>query len=270
MNDERHWGKGRLDKASLIDVTVPNAIRAADFLHGGKDNFAADREAVRVITASAPVIERIPAEAHAFRDRAIRYLVAEAGVRQFLDIGTGLVSPGATHEMAQAIAPECRVVYTDSDPMVLSRAQTMMSSARPGTVRCVGGGIADVDAIVAFALPALNLSEPVAILVSALAHVPTTIAAIRAMATLMAAVPPGSYAALHHMANDLDPAMPAALRQWNKTAPAPITLRSRADILLLVSGLDLMPPGVVPVTEWHPDGAPSAPVPVHGVVARKP
>jgi S-adenosyl methyltransferase len=270
MNDERHWGKGRLDKASLIDVTVPNAIRAADFLHGGKDNFAADREAVRVITASAPVIERIPAEAHAFRDRAIRYLVAEAGVRQFLDIGTGLVSPGATHEMAQAIAPECRVVYTDSDLMVLSRAQTMISSARPGTVSCVGGGIADVDAIVATALPALNLSEPVAILVSALAHVPTTIAAIRVVSTLMAAVPSGSYAVLHHMGNDLDPAMPAALRQWNKTAPAPITLRSRADILSLVSGLDLIPPGVVPVTEWRRDGAPAAPVPVHGVVARKP
>ena len=270
MRDERDWGNGRRDQARLIDVTVPNAIRAADFLHGGKDNFAADREAVRVITASAPAIERIPAEAHAFRDRAIRYLVTEAGVRQFLDIGTGLVPPGATHEMAQAIAPECRVVYTDSDPMVLSRAQTMISSARPGTVSFVGGGLADVDAIVAIALPALNLSEPVAVLVSALAHVPTAIAAMRAVSTLMAAVPSGSYAVLHHMANDLDPAMLAALRQWNKTAPAPITLRSRADILSLVSGLDLMPPGVVPVTEWHPDGAPAAPVPVHGVVARKP
>jgi hypothetical protein len=270
MSDEGDRGQARRDKASLIDVTVPNAIRAADFLHGGKDNFAADREAVRTITASAPAIERIPAEAHAFRDRVIRYLVTEAGVRQFLDIGTGLVPPGATHEMAQAIAPDCRVVYTDSDPLVLTRAQAMISSARPGTVSCVGGGIADVDAIVATALPALNLTEPVAILVSALAHVPTTIAAIRAVSSLMAAVPSGSYAVLHHMANDLDPTMPAALRQWNKTAPAPITLRSRADILLLVSGLDLIPPGVVPVTEWHPDGALVDPVPVHGVVARKP
>jgi hypothetical protein len=154
--------------------------------------------------------------------------------------------------------------------MVLSRAQAMISSAPPGTVSCVSGGIANVDAIIAIALPALNLTEPVAILVSALAHVPTTIAAIRAVSSLMAAVPSGSYAVLHHMANDLDPAMPAALRQWNKTAPAPITLRSRADILSLVSGLDLVPPGVVPVTEWHPDSAPAAPVPVHGVVARKP
>ncbi len=154
--------------------------------------------------------------------------------------------------------------------MVLTRAQTMISAAPPGTVSCVGGGIADVDAIVAIALPALNLSEPVAILVSALAHVPTMIAAARAMSTLMAAVPSGSYAVLHHMANDLDPAMPAALRQWNKTAPTPITLRPRADILSLVYGLDLMPPGVVPVTEWHPDGVPGAPVTVHGAVARKP
>lgn len=270
MSDEDDRGAARRDKASLIDVTVPNAIRAADYLHGGKDNFAADREAVRAITASAPAIERIPAEARAFRHRVITYLIKEAGVRQFIDIGTGLVPPGTTHEVAQAIDPECRVVYTDTDPMVLSRGQALISSARPGTVSCVGGDIADVDAIVTLALPILDLAAPVAVLVSSLAHVPGTTAAAKAVSSLMAAVPSGSYAVLHHMANDLDPAMPAALRHWNKTAPAPITLRSRADVLSLVSGLDLVPPGVVPVTAWRPDGEPAAPVPVHGVVARKP
>lgn len=270
MGDEVDRNEARRAKEPLIDATVPNAIRAADFLVGGKDNFAADREAVRAITASAPAIERIPAEARAFRHRVIRYLVREAGVRQFLDIGTGLVPPGTTHEVAQSIEPECRVVYTDSDPMVLSRAQAAISSASPGTVSYVGGDIAQVDVIVATALPLLNLSGPVAILVSALALVPTADAASKAVSSLMAVVPPGSFAVLHHMANDLDPAMPAALRHWNKSASAPITLRSRADILALVSGLDLIPPGVVQVTEWHPDGAPAAPVPVHGVVARKP
>jgi len=270
MGDEDDRNEARRGQKPLIDVTVPNAIRAADFLGGGTDNFAADREAVRALTASAPAIERIPAEASAFRRRVIRYLVTEAGVRQFLDIGTGLVPPGTTHEVAQAIDPGCRVVYVDSDPMVLSRAQAVVSSAPPGTVSCAGGDIAEADAIVAGVLPALNTGQPVAVLLSSLAHVTTAAAAARAVLSLMAAVPSGSYAVLHHMANDLDPAMPAALRHWNKTAAAPITLRSRADILALVSGLELVPPGVVQVTEWRPDGAPAAPVPIHGVVARKP
>jgi hypothetical protein len=270
MGDEGDQRGARRDKAHLIDVTVPNAMRAADFLDGGKNNFAADREAVRAITASAPAIERIPAEARAFRHRVIRYLVTEAGIRQILDIGTGLIAPRTTHEVAQDIDPECRVVYIDNDPMVLTRAQTVISAAPPGTVTCVGGDIAEVDAIVANALPLLNVSEPVALLLTALVHVPTADGAARAVSSLLAALPSGSYAMLHHMANDLDPAMPAALRHWNKTASMPITLRSRADILSLVSGLDLVPPGVVPVTEWRPEGTPAAPVPVHGAVARKP
>jgi S-adenosyl methyltransferase len=260
-------------KPSLIDVTVPNAARAANFLRGGRDNFAADRKAIRAVTASAPAIERIPAEARAFRHRVIRYLVAEAGIRQFLDIGTGLVPLGATHEAAQSIDPACRIVYTESDPLVRSHAQALIRSARGGPVSCVDGDIADTDAIVASALPTLDLSQPVAVLLlSTLAHVPTLIAAARAVSSLMAAVPSGSYAVIYHLANDLDPGMPAAARHWNKTTPKPITLRSRADVLSLVSGLELVPPGVVPVTEWHPDpGArPAAAVPVHGVVARKP
>ena len=270
MGDAGDQNGARRDKEPLIDVTVPNAMRAADFLDGGKNNFAADREAVRAIMASAPAIERIPAEARAFRHRVIKYLVTEARVRQFLVIGTGMVPPGTTHEVAQAMDPECRVVYIDNDPVVLSRAQTVISSARPGTVTWVGGDIAKVDAIVANALPVLDVSEPVAILVSALVHLPTTAAAAQAVSTLMAAVSSGSYTVLHHMANDLDPAMPAALRHWNKTASTPMTLRSRADIHSFVAGLELVAPGVVPVTEWRPEGTPAPQVPVHGVVARKP
>ena len=287
MSDEGDRGVPRRVRPGLIDVTVPNGARAADFLHGGRDNFAADRKAARAVTASAPAAERIPAEARAFRHRVIRYLVAEAGVRQFLDIGTGLVPPGATHEVAQAIGPGSRIVYTESDPMVLARAQALTRGAPGGTVSCVDGDITDVDAIVASALETLDPREPVAVLLlSTLAHVPTTIAAARAVSALMAAVPPGSHVVIYHLANDLDPAMPAAARRWNQTTPRPITLRSRADVLSLVSGLELVPPGVVPVAEWRQDlGAPAGrdpaaasqasaaglagPVPVHGVVARK-
>jgi hypothetical protein len=302
MSDEGGQYAPRRVKPNLIDVTVPNAARAADFLYGGKDNFAADRKAIRAVAASAPAIGQIPAEARAFRHRVIRYLVAEAGITQFLDIGTGLVPPGATHEVAQSIDPESRIVYTESDPMVLSHAQALIRSAQGGgAVSCVDGDISDVDAIVAGALPTLDLGQPAAVLLlSTLAHVPTTIAAARAVSSLMAAVPSGSYVVIYHLASDLDPAMPAAARRWNKTTPKPITLRSRADVLSLVSGLELVPPGVVPVAEWRPDlgasagqgtpAAPSAPadsgtspappvpeqpaavppVPVHGVVARKP
>jgi hypothetical protein len=259
-------------RPELIDVTVPNAARTADFLHGGTDHFAADRKAAREVTASVPAVERLPAEARAFRHRAVRYLVAEAGIRQFLDIGNGLVPPGATHQLAQGIDPSCRIVYTDSDPLVLSRAQTLVGSTPDGAVSYVSGGIADVDAIIAAASPTLDLSQPVGVLLlSTLAHVPTAIAAARAVASLMAVMPSGSHVVIYHLASDLDPAMPAAARQWNKTTPVPITLRSRDDVLALVAGLEIVPPGVVPVTEWRPGpGTPAAPVPVHGVVARRP
>jgi hypothetical protein len=286
MSDEGDRDAPRRAKASLIDVTVPNAARVADYLRGGRDNFAADRKVSRAVAASAPAIERIPAEAGAFRRRVIRYLVAEAGIGQFLDIGTGLVPPGTTHELAQAINPNSRIVYTDSDPMVLSHGRALIKSARDGAVSCVGGDIDDVDAIVEGALPTLDLSQPVAVLMlSTLAHVPTRIAAARAVSSLMAAVPSGSYAVIYHLAGDLDPAMPAAARHWNKSVPRPITLRTREDIVSLVDGLELVPPGVVPVTDWRPDlgdpagpaapgasarPAPAQPVPVHGVVARKP
>jgi hypothetical protein len=279
MSGEGDRGGPRRARPTLIDATVPNAARAADYLYGGRDNFAADREAARAVAASAPVVERIPAAARAFRHRVIRYLVAEAGITQFLDIGTGLVPPGATHALAQSIDPRSRIVYTESDPMALSHAQALTSSAQGGAVSCVDGDIADVDAIVASALPTLDLSQPVAVLLlSTLAHVPTTIAAGRAVSSLMAAVPSGSHVVLYHLASDLDPALRAAVRHWNKTTPKPITLRSRADLLTLVSGLELVAPGLVPVSGWRPDdgapGAPGAPdpvpVPVHGVVARKP
>jgi S-adenosyl methyltransferase len=274
VTDERDRDEARRAKEGLIDVSVPNAARAGDFLRGGSDNFEADRAAVRAVVASAPAIERIPAEARAFRNRVVRFL-AESGIRQFLDIGNGMVPPGTTHDAAQAIDPTSRIVYTDSDPMVLSSARALLKSTPGGVVNCVDGDIGDVDAIMAAALPTLDLRAPVAVLLlSTLAHVPTTIAAARAVSSLLAAVPAGSYTAIYHLANDLDPAMANAARGWNKTAPTPITLRSRDDVRALVAGLELVPPGVVPVTEWRPDpvpagGAPVRPVPVHGVVARK-
>jgi S-adenosyl methyltransferase len=272
MSDEGDRAAARRVRPGLIDVTVPNAARVADYLRGGRDNFAADRKVVAAIADSAPAVQRIAAESSAFRLRVIRYLVAEAGITQFLDIGTGLVAPGATHEAAQAIDPKCRVVYTDSDPMVLSRARAMIRYAAAGGVSCAEGDITDLDAVIAGAQPTLDLSQPTAVLLlSTLVHVAATATAAGIVSSLTAAVPSGSYVVLHHLASDLDPALRAVARHWNEAVPTPVTLRSRADILALVAGLDLVPPGVVPVSQWRPgQDTPAVLVPLYAAVARKP
>ena len=147
---------GRRIASGLIDVTVPNAARASDFLQGGQANFAADRKAAAALVESAPSIAAIPASARAFRRRVVRYLAADAGIGQFLDVGDGLVPPGNTHEVAQAVDPSCRIVYVESDPMMVDRTRATLASAPGGLVACVEGDIADVNGIVS----AAGLSEP--------------------------------------------------------------------------------------------------------------
>jgi hypothetical protein len=273
---------GRRAKASLIDVTVPNAARVGDFLHGGRDNFEADRKAVRSLVASAPSGADIPAAARAFRGRVVRYLAGEAGVTQFLDIGAGMAPPGNTHEFAQEVDPSSRIVYVESDPMVLSHAQALIRSGPDGEVACIEGDIGDTNAIVKSAASTLDFDKPIVVmLMSALAHVASSPAAATVVSSLMAAVPSGSYLAIYHLASDLDPALTRALKHWNAMALKPMTLRSRAEVLALLDDLELVAPGVVPVNDWGsadstshgstsrgPDRARR--VPVHGAVARKP
>ena len=262
---------GRRARASLIDATVPNAARVGDFLHGGRDNFEADRRAVRALVASAPSVTEIPAAARAFRGRVVRYLAGEAGVTQFLDIGAGMAPPGTTHEFAQAVNPACRIVYVESDPMVLSHSRAKFRSAPEGEVRCIEGEIGDADTIVKSAGSTLDLDQPVVVmLMSALAHVAPAVAAATVVSSLMAAVPSGSYLAIYHLASDLDPALTKALKHWNAMVPRPMTLRSRAEVLALLDGLELVAPGVVPVGGWGTGGTPGKPVPVYGAVARRP
>lgn len=274
-------GAARRARASLIDVTVPNAARVGDYLHGGRDNFEADRKAVRSLVASAPSVAEIPAAARAFRGRVVRYLAGEAGVTQFLDIGAGMAPPGNTHEVAQAVHPAARIVYVESDPMVLTHAQALIRSTPSGAVGCVEGDITDITdtgAIIARAGAVLDVGQPVAVLLmSALAHVASASAAAAVVSSLMAAVPSGSYLAVYHLASDLDPALERALRHWNAMAATPMTLRSRAEIAALLRGLELVGPGVVPVGDWGREETPAGqaapvpvPVPVHGAVARKP
>jgi hypothetical protein len=265
----------RRAKAALIDTTTPNAARVADYMYGGQNNFQADRKAARALIATAPVVATIAPTVRAFQQRVVRYLVADAGIRQFLDVGTGLPLVGATHEVAQSLAPECRIVYVDNDPMVLSHARALMKSAPDGAIGYVDADVRDPDAIVADARATLDFRQPVAVLLLfTLAYVEDTAAAVAVVSSLMAAVPSGSYVAIYHLASDLDPTLEEAVGQWNTMLSAqPLVLRSRSQVAGLVAGLELVPPGLVPVSEWRP--APTDPrfedvIPVHGVVARKP
>jgi hypothetical protein len=264
----------RRTKSALISTSVPNAARVADYLYGGQSNFEADRRAARSLLAAAPVAAAIAPAGRAFQQRALNFLVTEAGIRQFLDIGTGLPIVGATHEVAQSLAPESRIVYVDNDPMVLAHARALMKSAPGGAVGYVDADVRDSVSITAGARATLDLSQPAAILLLfTLAYVPDDAEAVAVVSSLAAAVPSGSYFAIYQLASDLDPALEEAARRWNKLMPAQtITLRSRAQAARLVPGLDPVPPGLVPMAAWRPDPAePGAvsPVPVYAVVARK-
>jgi predicted O-methyltransferase YrrM len=165
MADE--WGEDdatRRAKAALITTTVPNAARVADYLYGGQNNFEADRKAARALAATAPSIIDIAPAVRGFQQRVLRFLVAAAGVTQFLDIGTSLPLVGSTHEVAQAIVPESRIAYVDNDPMVLSHARALMKSAPRGAVGYVDADVRDAGLIVAGARETLDLSRPVAVL----------------------------------------------------------------------------------------------------------
>lgn len=264
----------RRARAALIDTSSPNPARVGDYLYGGRNNFEADRKIARAMLAVAPIVGLLASAMRAFHQRVVRYLVTEAGVRQFLDVGTGLETTGNTHDVAQSLDPRCRVVYVDSDPVVLAHARALMRSTAEGVTRCVDADVFDSGAILAGAGAFLDFSRPVAVLLMAtLTFAPDTTAAASLVSALLAATVPGSYVAIYHQASDLNPALLVAARRWNQQASRPVTLRSAAEVASLVAGLDTVPPGLVPICEWRPEpGDPSFEdvVPVHGVVARRP
>jgi hypothetical protein len=275
---EEDWGEDatRRAKAALISTLVPNAKRVADYMYGGQNNFEADRKAARSLAAAAPVVGAIAPAVRGFQQRALRFLVLEAGIRQFLDIGTDLPLVGSTHDVAQSLVAECRIAYVDNDPMVLSHARALMKSAPGGVVGYVDADVREPGAIVAGAKGTLDFGQPIAVLLLfTLAYVIDDVEAAEVVSSLMAAVPSGSYVAIYHLASDLDPALEEAARMWNKMMPTQsIALRSAAKVADLVAGLDPVLPGLVPVTDWRPSADPRldrpASVPVYGIVARKP
>jgi len=274
MADSWQHDSTRRAKAARVDPTMPNPARVGDALSGGRNNFEADRRAARTLLATSPVVSGAVTEMRAFHQRAVRYLVAEAGIRQFIDIGTRLAMSGNTHEIAQSLAQDCRIVYASSDPVVLSHARALAMSTAAGAVAALDADPRYPAAIIAGAAETLDLDRPVAILLmGTLAFIVNDALAAKIAASLVAAVPAGSYVALHHQASDLDPAAWLPIRRWNAISDRQMTLRSRGELAGLLAGLDLVPPGLVPVTEWRPEPADPVfehAVPVYGAVARKP
>jgi len=261
-------------KLREIDASAPNVARVWNYLIGGKDNFQADRLAAEQLVAAAPVMGIVAPASRAFLRRAVSYLAADAGIRQFLDIGTGIPTARNTHEVAQDTAPESRIVYVDNDPVVLSHARALLTSTPEGVTSYIDADAHDPGKIIAAAEATLDFAEPVGIvMIDILNFIEDTAEATSIVAALMDAVAPGSHLAMMQPASDLDPDLIVAGRWWNQVAPIRVTLRSRAEVDGFLKGLELVEPGLVTVPEWRPDSTDPSygrTVPLYAAVARKP
>jgi hypothetical protein len=261
---------------SRLDISVPHPARVYDALLGGKDNFATDRAAVKAELAAFPGIIQCACANRAFLERTVRYLAAEAGIRGFLDIGTGLPSANNTHEVAQSVTRHSSVVYVDNDPIVLAHARALLTSEGPGRTGHIDADLRDPGKILREAARLLDFSEPVAVMLNAIIHfIPDEDQPYEIVATLLDAVPPGSYLAMSHQASDLYPEEAAELaRTWNARARKTdrLTLRARSEVARFFDGLDVVAPGVVQICKWRPRNELEADAiaAMWGAVARKP
>ncbi len=262
------------DRSAEIDTTVAHPARVYDYWLGGKDNFPVDREAAERVLAATPGLRFRVRANRAFLARVVRYLAAEAGIRQFLDIGTGIPSANNTHEVAQAAAPDARIVYVDNDPIVLTHAHALLASSPAGSTQYIHGDLRDSAAIVQAAARTLDFTRPVALMLLGVLHlIQDSEDPYRIVAGLMDALPSGSYLAISHPAIDTHAAQAEAQRRYNERVSTPQTLRTRAEVARFFDGLELIPPGVVYVHTWRPDPgdlAPADATSAHGGVARKP
>jgi S-adenosyl methyltransferase len=259
-----------------INPAVPHPARVYDYMLGGKDNFASDRALADAVTAAMPSAPVMARANRAFLGRAVRYLAEEAGIRQFLDIGTGIPAAGNTHEVAQAVAPESRVVYVDNDPIVLLHARALMTSDPAGATAFIQADLREPDKILAD--PALrstlDLGEPVALmLVAILMYVRDEEGPQGIVSALLDALPSGSYLTISHPSGDFSPEEATDAVAASERSGISFTPRTQAEVAAFFAGLELVDPGVVPVLAWRPDGiAPRDPRAVYyyGALGRKP
>jgi hypothetical protein len=255
-------------------ASIAHVARVYDYLLGGKDNFAADREAAEQAIRINPDIVSTARANRAFLIRATSYLVAQAGIRQFLDIGTGMPTNNNIHEVAQSIAPESRIVYVDHDPIVLSHARALLTGTSEGATDYVEADLREPGKILAEAARTLDFRRPVAIMLIAILHLivdqddPYDL-----VSQLVSAVVPGSYVVISHAASDIDSgAMISMASRLNELMAQQSMPRTHREVAYFFAGLDLVEPGLVRVPEWRPASVSdsAARAQMWGAVGRKP
>jgi trans-aconitate methyltransferase len=264
-----------LQPSAEIDTTVSHSARIWDYWLGGKDNYPVDREVGDRIAELLPDIVRQARADRVFLGRVVRFLAGEAGIRQFLDIGTGLPTADNTHEVAQRVAPDSRIVYVDNDPLILMHAQALLTSTPEGATGYINADMHDPGDIIAGAARTLDFTRPVAItMLGVLWHVLDDGEAQAIITRLMQALPPGSYLAVNHPTLEITgEKMATAIQYWNQYGKPPGRSRTPAEIAGLLTGLDLVEPGLVSITRWRPEATPSGEpeqIDQFGAVGRKP
>ena len=255
------WGTarpGHREPPPDLDLGVPQSARIYDYWLGGKDNYAADRDVAEALARQIPTIRVMVRSQRVFLARAVEYLVGR-GVRQFLDIGTGIPTTGNVHEVAQAIAPESRVLYVDNDPVVLAHARALMTSTAQGATAFIPADLREPDAILDHPVLAqtLDLERPVGLLlIGILHHLHDEDDPRGIIARLLAALAPGSHLVLTQPTADFDPQAMAGMAATAEGSGIPYVPRSRADTAAFFAGLDLVEPGLVPIPAWNPLGDP--------------
>ena len=256
---------------TAIDTTVPHSARIWNYWLDGKDHYAVDRVAGDQFSAIYPQIVDIARADRAFLGRVVRFLAGEAGVRQFLDVGTGLPTKDNTHEVAQRVAPESRIVYVDNDPLVLAHARALLTSSPEGATNYVSADMGDPEKVLQEAAKWLDLTQPVALtLMGVLGHVTDYAEARSIVAALLDGLTAGSYLAINDSINTSE-ALEDALRQYEASGAVPYRTRSLEQFAGFFDGLELVEPGVILVADWRPDPAalPGPEIPQVGAVGRK-
>jgi S-adenosyl methyltransferase len=258
MTSQGDGTDGSADPLSF-DTSIAHPARVYDYLLGGKDNYKADREAADVFAAAMPAILSGVRANRAFLRRAVEYLAGEAGIRQFLDIGTGLPTAENTHQVAQSIAPDSRVVYVDNDPIVLAHARALLTSTPEGATDYIDADARDPDQILATAARTLDFSQPAAVMMLLVLHfIPDEHRPHEIVSRVMSALPAGSYLVVSDATADIDTErVRSATALYNaRTGPVRSTPRTRAQIAGYFAGLELIDPGLVPVSQWRTHGPP--------------
>jgi hypothetical protein len=246
---------GQATEPPEIDTEVPNSARIWNYWLGGKDNFPVDRDAGDDYRAIYPEIVDVARASRRFLTRAVRYLAGQAQVRQFLDIGTGLPTADNTHEVAQRVAPDAKVVYVDNDPVVLAHARALLTTTtRQGDTAYIDADLRDPDTILGAAARTLDFTQPVGLmLLGILGHIEDDEEARSIVKRLMDALPPGSYLTICDGTNDISEAGVEAQRRYNESGAVPYRLRSATQVTAFFEGLEVVEPGVVSCPRWRPD-----------------